>query len=69
MAFGMLVERGMSHAAAATTVNNGLGGENLVGIMRVCAGATDGHLFRPGRRDQLTCSDRCRQRRRRALAT
>jgi hypothetical protein len=30
-------------------------------LVRVCAGASDGHLFRPGRRDQLTCSDRCRQ--------
>jgi hypothetical protein len=35
-------------------------------LVRVCAGASDGHLFRPRRRDQLTCSDRCRQRRRRA---
>jgi hypothetical protein len=34
-------------------------------LLRVCAGATDGHLFRPRRRDQLTCSDRCRQRRHR----
>jgi hypothetical protein len=31
-------------------------------LVRVCAGAADGHLFRPRRRDQLTCSDPCRQR-------
>jgi hypothetical protein len=35
-------------------------------LVRVCAGATDGHLFRPRRRDQLTYSDRCRQRRHRS---
>jgi hypothetical protein len=36
-------------------------------LVRVCAGATDGHLFRPRRHDQLTCSDRCRQRLHRGL--
>src|SRR5262249_30629565 len=37
-----------------------------VELIRVCAGATDGHVFRPRRRDQVTCSDRCRQRLHRA---
>lgn len=36
-------------------------------LLRVCAGARDGHLFKPRRRDQLTCSDRCRQRRHRMV--
>jgi hypothetical protein len=31
-------------------------------LVRLCAGATDGHMFRPRRRNQVTCSDRCRQR-------
>jgi hypothetical protein len=33
-------------------------------LVRICAGAANGHLFRPRLRDQLTCSDR----RRRALS-
>jgi len=35
-------------------------------LVRVCAAAEDGHVFRPRRRDQITCDDRCRQRLRRA---